>query len=43
MRGTVRLNSDGRVVVPHPIRNEMGLEHGDLIEIEVTPVEGGDT
>lgn len=38
MRSTVRLNTNGRVVVPHPIREELGVDRGDLVEIEVRPV-----
>lgn len=41
MRSTVRLNTSGRVVVPHPIREELGVERGDLIEIEVQPAGDG--
>jgi len=39
MRDTVRLLKDGRVTVDHRIRDELGVEHGDLVEIEVEPVD----
>jgi len=42
MRSTVRVNTNGRVVVPSHVRKELGVEHGDLVEIEVQPVEGSD-
>lgn len=39
MRSTVRMNTNGRVVVPHEVREALGVERGDLIEISVEPVE----
>jgi len=39
MRATVRLNTNGRVVIPHAIREELGVEHGDVVEIDVSPVD----
>lgn len=41
MRSTVKLNSNGRLVVPHQIRDELDLGHGDLVEIDVKPATGG--
>lgn len=35
MRATVRLTVDGKVTIPKTIRDELGLEHGDTVEIEV--------
>jgi len=40
MRSTVQLSTNGQLVVPHPIREELGIEKGDLVEIEVRPIEG---
>lgn len=40
MRSTVRLFANGKATVPAPIRDEFGLEDGDLVEIDVRPVEG---
>ena len=34
------MNTNGRLVVPEPIRNAYGIKRGDLVEIEVHPVEG---
>ena len=38
MRTTMRLFSNGKVTVPAPVRNELGVEDGDLVEIDVRPV-----
>lgn len=39
MKSTMRLFNNGKVTVPAPIREELNLEDGDLIELEVRPVE----
>lgn len=39
MRSTVRLFNNGKVTVPHEIRETLGLEDGDIVEIEVHTVE----
>lgn len=39
MRSTVEMNTDGRLVIPAPIRRSYGLESGDLVEVEIRPVE----
>ncbi|WP_420841105.1 AbrB/MazE/SpoVT family DNA-binding domain-containing protein [Halorutilus salinus] len=42
MRSTVRVNTNGRVVVPSHVRDELGVEHGDLVEIDVRPISKND-
>ena len=39
MRTTTRLINNGKVTVPSQIREEYGLSDGDLVEIDVLPVE----
>jgi AbrB family looped-hinge helix DNA binding protein len=39
MRATVPIRSNGRLVIPSPIRRELNLNNGDLVEINVQPVE----
>ena len=39
MRSTVPVQREGRVAIPAPVRREMGIERGDLVEIEIQPVE----
>lgn len=39
MKSTVRLFANGKATVPAPIRDELGLEDGDLVEIDIRPVE----
>lgn len=39
MRSTAKVLKDGRVTVPHPVRERLGLEYGDYVEIDVHPVE----
>lgn len=41
MRTTARLIANGKVTVPSQIRNELGVEDGDLVEIDVRPVAVG--
>lgn len=41
MRATVNINQNGRIVIPHPVREGLGLKDGDLVEIDVQPVEDG--
>ena len=40
MRTTVRLFANGKVTVPVEIRNELGIDDSDLVELEVQPVTG---
>lgn len=35
MRATVTVSTDGKVTIPKAIRQELDLEKGDVIEIEV--------
>ena len=38
MKVTVPLQQEGRVAIPHAVRNELEVEHGDLVELDVRPV-----
>lgn len=38
MRTTVTLTAQGKVTIPKPLREELDLEEGDLLEIEVEKV-----
>lgn len=40
MRTTVRTFNNGKVTVPVQIRDELGIQDGDLVEIEVSLVGG---
>jgi len=42
MRTTRRLFNRGKVTVPATIRDEYDLEDGDIVELEVRPVEKDD-
>lgn len=35
MRATVKMIDQGKVTIPKPIREELDLEKGDLVEIDV--------
>lgn len=37
---TTRVLKDGRVTVPEAVREQLSLSHGDLVQIDVRPVEG---
>ena len=39
MRTTARLINQGKVTIPATIRNELDVEDGDLVELDVRPVE----
>lgn len=41
MRTTTQLFNGGKVTVPAQIRRALEVEDGDLVEIDVRPVEGG--
>lgn len=41
MRLTAPVRTEGRVVIPSHVRDELGLEPDDLVEIEVKAVGGG--
>jgi bifunctional DNA-binding transcriptional regulator/antitoxin component of YhaV-PrlF toxin-antitoxin module len=34
-----RVRSEGRVTIDADLRRRLGLEHGDLVKVEVTPVD----
>lgn len=38
MKTTMQLFNGGKITVPAPIRRELGVEDGDLLEIDVQPV-----
>lgn len=40
MRTTMRLINNGKITIPSHIRDEYGLEDGDLVEADITPVPG---
>jgi bifunctional DNA-binding transcriptional regulator/antitoxin component of YhaV-PrlF toxin-antitoxin module len=35
MKVTVPLQKEGRVAIPRPVREELSIDHGDLVEIEI--------
>jgi len=37
----VTLDKYGRIVIPKPVRERLGLEAGSTLELGVEPVEGG--
>ena len=37
--GTAKLLADGRVTVPKPVREQLSLDKGDLVRIDVEPLE----
>jgi AbrB family looped-hinge helix DNA binding protein len=37
--GTAKLLADGRVTVPKPVREQLSLNRGDLVQIDVKPLE----
>lgn len=41
MRTTAKLFNRGKVTVPAQIRQALGVKDGDLVEIDVRPVDGG--
>lgn len=38
MRVTIPLRKDGRIVIPQPIRDELALDYGDLVEVELRTI-----
>ena len=40
MRTTARLINQGKVTIPATIRDELDVEDGDIVEIDVRRVEG---
>lgn len=42
MRATVRMLESGKVTIPKPIRDELALEEGDVVSVDVwTPADRG--
>lgn len=42
MKATTKILRNGRITVPYTVRETLELEHGDVVEVEVKPVEGDD-
>ena len=40
MRTTAQIINNGKITVPFQIRQALDVEDGDLVEIDVRPVEG---
>ena len=38
MRVTIPIRKDGRIVIPQPVRDELGLDYGDLVEVELRAI-----
>lgn len=38
MRITARIHGRGKVTIPVAVRDELELEYGDLVELDITPV-----
>lgn len=36
MRASVRVLDGGKVTIPEPVRDELGVEKGKVVQIEVT-------
>lgn len=41
MRAPTRIIDDGRVTIPADVRNDLELEKGDYVLIDVEPIEQG--
>lgn len=43
--GAAQVHDDGRVTIPVSVRQELGIESGDFVILDVAPVEsmGGET
>ena len=41
MHVTVPVRQDGRVVIPYAVREDLGLDYGDLVSIDIRLVAGG--
>jgi AbrB family looped-hinge helix DNA binding protein len=39
---TARVLKEGRVTVPEPVREQLGLSHGDIVRIDVETLEGSE-
>ena len=39
MKGTAQVLREGRITLPKTVRQELGLEHGDFVIIDVQTVE----
>lgn len=36
--GTAQVLEEGRVTIPAPVRRQLGLKHGDFVQITVYPI-----
>ena len=41
-KGTTKMLQEGRLTVPKPVREQLELTRGDIVRIEVQPVEQGE-
>lgn len=39
MRLAVPIRNQGRIVIPRAVREELDLEYGDLVELDLVPVD----
>jgi AbrB family looped-hinge helix DNA binding protein len=39
--GTTKMLQEGRLTVPKPVREQLDLSRGDLVRIEVKPIDKG--
>lgn len=39
MKGTAQIRREGRITLPKSVRQELGLDYGDFVVIDVRPVE----
>lgn len=38
MKATAQLRHEGRVTIPASVREQLALDHGDFVILEITPV-----
>lgn len=43
LRTTMRLFNNGKITIPAPIRDELGIRDGDLVEIEIQRIRQSNT
>lgn len=43
MKTTQKIISAHRVTIPRTIREELGVAEGDVVELDIRPVEGGES
>lgn len=40
-KATARVLAEGRVTIPATVREALGIEHGDYVEVDVEPLDPG--